>query len=88
MFMISVGFVFSLVMAFTLYVAKRRNEKDALLHKQRIQDAIDKITEDGVVSIPKGPHAPHKQWDVGIGSMTPHETKAPKAHGPYGLPMN
>ena len=67
---------------------------DAMLQTGRLlyvgfmcQQAIEKITADGVVEGPRGPRPPHKKWNVGTEPGTPHETKGPDAHGPYGLPM-
>jgi hypothetical protein len=85
--MLGCSLVFSLWMAATLFVVKRRNEKDEAKRKQGIQEAIEKITADGVVEGPKGPRPPHKKWNVGTGAGTPHETKGRDGHGPYGIPM-
>lgn len=46
---------------------KRRAKEDL---KERVHDAIEKITADGKVEGPKGPYVRHKPWRVG----TPHKT--------------
>jgi phosphate/sulfate permease len=78
--------VFALWMAATLFVVKRKSEREEVKRRQKIQQAIEKITVDGVVEGPKGPRAAHRQWDVGTGRGTPRETKGPDARGPYGHP--
>ena len=84
--MLACSFVFSLWMAATLFVVKRKSEREEVKRKQKIEQAIEKITADGVVEGPKGPRAAHRQWDVGAGRGTPRETKGPDARGPYGHP--
>lgn len=85
--MLLCSLAFSLWMAATLFVVKRRGEKEEAHRKQSIQQAIEKITADGVVEGPKGPRVPHRKWNVGTEPGTPHETKGRDGHGPYGIPM-
>ena len=85
--MLITSFCFSLLMAATLFVVKRQNERDETKRKQGIRQAIAKITADGVVEGPKGPYVPHQKWNAGTEPSTPHETKGKDGHGPYGIPM-
>jgi hypothetical protein len=85
--MLVTSFAFSLLMAATLFVVKRHSENEEAKRKKSIQEAIKKITADGVVEGPKGPYVPHKQWNVGTEPGTSHETKGKDGHGPYGNPM-
>ncbi len=84
--MILVSFIFSILIAVTLFVVKRKSEQDDVERKRRIHKAIDKIMEDGVITAPKGEYVPHGVWGAGTDPGTPHETKE-DGHGPYGLPM-
>ena len=86
--MLACSFVFSLWMAVTLFVVKRKSERGEVKRKQKIRQAIEKITADGVVEGPKGPRPAHRKWNVGIGSGTPRATKGPDAYGPSGLREN
>jgi len=75
-------------MAVTLFVVKRKSERGEVKLKQKIRQAIEKITADGVVEGPKGPRPAHRKWNVGIGSVKPRTTKGPDAYGPSGLSEN
>jgi hypothetical protein len=85
--MLVVSFGFALLMSLTLLVVKRRDEKNEIQRKAKIQKAIHNIVADGVVEGPKGPYVPHEKWAVGTDITTPRETKAREPHGPYGTPM-
>lgn len=85
--MFVIGFAFSLLTGATLFVVKRQGEKEEAKRKQRIQQAIDKITADGKVEGPKGPYVPHRKWNAGLGAATPRETKPDVHGGPYGNPV-
>lgn len=64
------------------YLKRRKQDRDAKERHDKIEDAIARITEDGVVEGPKGPYAPHKRWSTG----TPHDTKPIKARSYDGGP--
>ena len=59
---------------------EERRERDQT--KEKVQDAIDKITADGKVEGPKGPYVPHKRG----GPMTDGTTSPPKSSGYYHHP--
>jgi hypothetical protein len=45
------------------YIKKIRLKRKAKQFKDKMEQAIEKITEDGVVEGPKGKYVPHKKWD-------------------------
>jgi hypothetical protein len=84
-FMIASALVMLAVFPFLL--RWRRKKEGADLHDQ-IEKATAKILEDGKVTIPKGPHVPHKSWNVGARAghepLTDGSTRAPRHGGHYG----
>jgi len=70
-----------------LMLARRRRDRDAAEHKNKIKRAVERILADGVVHGPKGPYVPHKRWNAGLEIKTPRKTKGPGGRGPYGTPM-
>jgi len=59
---------------------EERRERDRT--KEKVQDAIDKITADGKVEGPKGPYVPHKRR----GARTDGSTSPPQSSGYYHHP--
>ena len=59
---------------------ERRREQNQM--KDRVREAIDKITADGKVEGPKGPYVPRKRR----GPMTDSSTSPPKHSGYYHNP--
>ena len=57
-------------------LAERRERKN---FSKKIHDAIEKITADGRVEVPKGRYVPHRKH----GSMTDHSTSPPRHSGRY-----
>ena len=51
----------------TLYTIKTLRDRARAYQetRKRVQQAIDNITEDGIVEGPKGPYVPHHKWNVG-----------------------
>ena len=74
--------LWSIPVAGLCYLKRSRQERAAKRHHDKVQAAIAKITEDGVVEGPKGPYVPHKRWNVG----TPHDTSPPKGRSYDGGP--
>lgn len=64
------------------YLVKRRRERINDEQRDKIEAAIQKITEDGIVKGPKGSYSSHKKWSVG----TPHDTEPPEAKAYNGGP--
>lgn len=80
-------FAIVLIPVFPRILRHRRKNEGAALH-DRIEKARAKILEDGKVTIPKGPHVPHKSWNVGARAghepLTDGSTRSPKNGGYYG----
>lgn len=62
---ILVGMVLAIVALYTVKTVRDRARTYEETHR-RVQEAIDNITEDGIVEGPKGPYVPHRKWNVGV----------------------
>ena len=72
-------FMLPVIMSIRNTLAERRENKEI---KQKVHDAIDKITADGKIEGPKGPYVPRKH----SGPMTDGSTKSPTQPGYYNHP--
>jgi flagellar biosynthesis/type III secretory pathway M-ring protein FliF/YscJ len=78
------AFALILIPVFPFILRRRRRRAHKELH-EKIEKAKSKILEDGVVTIPKGPHARHIPWGSRMRSPT-GEAGPPKHKAYHGGP--
>jgi flagellar biosynthesis/type III secretory pathway M-ring protein FliF/YscJ len=77
-------FAIVLLPIFPFILRRRRRKEQAELHR-KIEEAKEKILEDGIVEGPKGPRVPHKPWNVG-GTGRTRTDGPPKGNAYHGGP--